>query len=919
MNRWTVFAAGLLAGGFFAVPAPAAALHGVSTRDGVDVIAVGDSGVVFRSVDGGAQFVRSTHGGSPLRAVAQNGATILIVGDGGTISLSTDSGLTWTTTTAPGSPDLLAAEAPSASVLYVAGASGTILRSIDAGATWAALASGTAGKIRALRFTDATHGWAAGDDGWLASTADGGDAWSPASLVTPNALLAVDQLGSRVWVGGANSTCWKSGDGGASWTAVNLRIDSRSDVRGVSLAGTDSVFVAGGGGFIRRSTDDGATWTFLQHPLTGTLTHLCVLGARAWATSSAGPAILHSGDAGDTWSLATGTVVTRAWALKQPILAGSQRGSSFALNPVYRSTIYAALGSRFYVSRDDGETWTQFSVLPGTGTKVNAMIVSPKDSLEILCTTSAPQQVIWSNDGGATWNTSLTRAFGEYGIPLEMDPDHPDTVLFGGDNSVLYRSTNFGHTWAAWGSKIFRSPCDLVIVPGADSGVVVVGDGVTASGFGDLWRSNDHGASFSKQFTTASSEIPGLGAGRLANQRVFATSWSVGGYLESDDGGLSWSTTQSTTQTWGTDVCREDPNAVIYGVYGGGTSYLSLDGGATFTTATLPGSNYGFYARDRGCILAEQSGGLFKMTTTYEYGGVSNQAASLVSPAGGESWSAGSVHDVTWNSTNVAVARIAYRRSTGDSWVTLADVPGWYGRWSWTVPDDATTSAEIRVSDAADAWPLSASSDFTIAAPRLALAPATWLDLGSTPTGTTACDTLHLVNGGTGPVTITAVTSDRAAFSAGRTSLVLAPGASDTLGICFAPTVSGPDTAHFVVTADDPSSPHLFTVVGQATFNVGVGNDVPTTFALWQSRPNPFTTRTRIHYGLPRAAAVSLEVFDLQGHRVRTLVSGIQPAGVHRVEFEPTGGDGRRLHAGVYFYRFRAGGFTATRKMLLLD
>ena len=53
--------------------------------------------------------------------------------------------------------------------------------------------------------------------------------------------------------------------------------------------------------------------------------------------------------------------------------------------------------------------------------------------------------------------------------------------------------------------------------------------------------------------------------------------------------------------------------------------------------------------------------------------------------------------------------------------------------------------------------------------------------------------------------------------------------------------------------------------------------------------------------------------------RVRTIASGLQAAGVHRVEFEPTGGDGRRLHAGVYFYRLRAGGFTANRKMLLLD
>lgn len=816
-HRWIGFAVGLLAAGAPAIPARAGYLNGVSTRDGVDVIAVGDSGVVFRSVDGGDQFLRSVHGSAVLRAVAQQGATILVVGDGGTILRSTDSGLTWSTTIAAGAPDLLAAEAPAPNVLFVAGASGTLLRSTDSGATWTVLASGTSGAIHALRFVDANDGWAAGDAGYLASTANGGDTWTPSSLVTSNALYAVDQLGTRVWAAGANSTCWKSTNGGAGWTPVNLHIDSRSDVRGVSLQGADSVFIAGGGGFLRRSTDDGASWTFLQHSLLGTLTHLCVLGARAWVTSSASPSVMRSVDAGDTWSFATGTVVSRGWAVKQPILAGSQRGSAFALNPVYRSTIYAAVGSRFYVSRDDAETWTQFSALPGTGTRVNAMLVSPKDSLDILCTTSAPQKVLWSDDGGATWNASLTRAFGEYGIPLEIDPDHPDTVFFAGDSSLLYRSTDFGHTWAPWGSRVFRSPCDLVVVPESDSGVVVVGDGVTSTGYGDLWRSNDHGSNFTKQLTTASSEIPGLSVGRLANQRLFATNWSLGGVNASSDGGLTWSVVATTQSAWGTDVCKEDPNVVIYGVYGGGLSYLSFNGGVTYGGASLPGSNYGLFARDRACILAEQSGGLFKMTASYAYGGTTAQSATLDSPAGGESWTSGSVHDVTWSSTNVPVVRIEYRESGGDPWATLATCPGWYGRWSWTLPGDATTTAEIRVSDAADGWPQSVSADFAIV-----------------------------------------------------------------------PTV-------------------------------GVESDLPATFALGPSRPNPFTARTRIEYALPRAADVSLDVFDLQGHRVRTLVNGTQPAGLHTVEFEPRGTDGRKLHAGVYFSRLRAGGFTATRRLLLLD
>src|SRR5262249_14245550 len=153
------------------------------------------------------------------------------------------------------------------------------------------------------------------------------------TLTTPNHLYAVDQVGSRVWAAGGNGTCWKSVDGGASWAPVNLKIDSRADVRGVCLQGADSVFIAGGGGFIRRSVDDGATWQFLQHQLMGEVTHLAFVGARGWLTSSRSTSLLRTWDRGDSWGFCLGTTISRSWSVRQQILAGSQRGSSFALNP----------------------------------------------------------------------------------------------------------------------------------------------------------------------------------------------------------------------------------------------------------------------------------------------------------------------------------------------------------------------------------------------------------------------------------------------------------------------------------------------------------------------------------------------------------------------------------------------------------
>lgn len=88
---------------------------------------------------------------------------------------------------------------------------------------------------------------------------------------------------------------------------------------------------------------------------------------------------------------------------------------------------------------------------------------------------------------------------------------------------------------------------------------------------------------------------------------------------------------------------------------------------------------------------------------------------------------------------------------------------------------------------------------------------------------------------------------------------------------------------------------------------------LPASFRLEQNYPNPFNPETRIAYQLDHAGDVRLDIFDIRGKYVQTLVSGYQSAGRYRVLFNAA-----YLPAGIYYYRLTAGSQTETKKMVLI-
>jgi len=87
----------------------------------------------------------------------------------------------------------------------------------------------------------------------------------------------------------------------------------------------------------------------------------------------------------------------------------------------------------------------------------------------------------------------------------------------------------------------------------------------------------------------------------------------------------------------------------------------------------------------------------------------------------------------------------------------------------------------------------------------------------------------------------------------------------------------------------------------------------PVDFILHQNYPNPFNPSTNIRFSLPVAAPVKLQVLDMLGNEVATLLNGRLAAGPHQVTFAP-----QKLPSGVYFYRLQAGEFNLMKKMVLM-
>ncbi len=251
-------------------------------------------------------------GVSSLTCVAFPTASVgYACGYNGMIFKTIDGGATWVRQTVPLTYDIYTIEFLDATTGYAACELGTILRTTD-GTHWEAVETGVDADLNAISFRTASLGFAAGPGSTLLKTTDGGETWTQATIadddVQFNDVYAVG-AGTNVLAVANSGKIYRSTDDGDTFESVDsgTTVHLNAISRGRSLAGLNC-YVAGAAGVVLSTTDEGETWTdvspawggFAYKPTLHGIAHSANTGV-CWVVGQGG-AMARTTDSGASWT-----------------------------------------------------------------------------------------------------------------------------------------------------------------------------------------------------------------------------------------------------------------------------------------------------------------------------------------------------------------------------------------------------------------------------------------------------------------------------------------------------------------------------------------------------------------------------------------------------------------------------------------
>jgi photosystem II stability/assembly factor-like uncharacterized protein len=579
-----------------------------------------------------------------------NPATLYAGVYGSGVFKSTNAAGTWANT---GLPDLyvrtLAISPSNPAILYAAGNNG-VFKSTDSGGTWAGPNIGLTGQYVHILVIDPSSPdtlYAGTYGGGVFKSINGGGTWTAINtgLTGTNvSALAIDPANPvTLYAGTPGAGVFKSNNGGESWAATGL---NSMDVRALAIdpetpttlyANTVNGGYSGSDG-LYKSTNGGESWAAISRDLTATYVYDLAIDPSspatlyAW-TSAAG--VFKSTNGGERWSpINTGLSDTGVQALAidpsagATLYAGTLLGvfksnngggnwttantglksivSALAIDPSAPATLYggtAPYGSVFK-STNGGGSWTAIHALY---TKLQALAVDPSAPDTLYAGTSSDffydyPGVFTSTDGGANWTQSLYADV----YALAMDPFAPATI-YAGTNGGVFKSTNFGGTWAAANTGLTNQGVLALVISPTNRATLFAGT------YGGVFQSTDSGGTWAAA-GLASQVVQAVAINPATPATLYAGTFR-GGVFRSTDAGATWAAANTGLTNLSVHALAINPTApaTLYAGTNGGVFRSTNSGGtwAAFNTGlpNLPVNALAFDPTGATTLYAGLGGG----------------------------------------------------------------------------------------------------------------------------------------------------------------------------------------------------------------------------------------------------------------------------------------------------------------------
>ncbi|HYQ85681.1 MAG TPA: YCF48-related protein [Bacteroidota bacterium] len=829
----------------------------------------GDYGKILRTINGGLSWSALAVGDSEdFNGLTRAGGRLWAVGTLGKIIESTNSGTSWSALDKGSRLSANWIDFPSGSVGVAVGQSGLILRTTDAGTTWLGQSSPSPSvSCYGVSFIDANHGWAVGDNGTIIRTVDGLN-WTTQPSTVAHSLFGITfGSSSSGWIVGGEGTGFtgvilNSTDAGASW---QVQYNSVPQILyGASFPDATSGWVVGEHGLILHTTNAGTAWATQPAGTTAALFWCSFVdNNRGWAVGDSGR-ILHTTDGGSSWKRQNSGVSVSLFSISHvssaeafitgdagTILHTSDAGSHWEVQ--YSRTLKSIFG---IFSPGGGSVWAcgdygtiLENTLPFIGGSITGLV-----SYDV--------------------NNNGIHDAGEPGIGgwiVKLQGMRTDSALTINNGSFAFQNVPYG----AYTVKEIVQPSwtqTSPALPGLYS-FTLSADTPSFSAYFGNYAPRVNASALNGGWNILS--LPLLAADlrktSLYPNAISAAFSYSGSYVVLDTLGTGigyWLKVPSAESVWiagipfNRDTVELRPDWNMVGCISDSVSV----GSVTTIPAGIIASH--FFAYNRGYATVNM------LTPGKGYWLKSSQSGKLVLE-----------HTSSVSAKSETAERLDGPALESMSSMTIADRQGHQQTLYFGIGDLNSSLVQGR---ALPPLPPAGGFDARFQGDRdLVLFSARERSASARILLQTAGSPMTLSWYLRNEVGIRYVLSDR--NSANLFLLVRADSGTITL-----PNSDSRSLLLSVTSSSDPSG-------------------FPTEFALFQNMPNPFNPTTRIRLSLPRAAFVSLKVFDLLGREVATLISAMRQPGVYEAEWNAS-----NVPTGVYLYRLVAGDFSDVKKMLIV-